>query len=65
MLRFCSTDGTSGGYYMSSQFLPRFITMVLLHLDLLVMIVAQLSTSFFYPSSTHVLAFSQPLLQTS
>jgi hypothetical protein len=22
MLRFCSTDGTSGRYYMSSQFLP-------------------------------------------
>jgi hypothetical protein len=44
-----STDGTSGRYYMSSQFLPRFVALILMHLVLLVMFVAQISTSFSIP----------------
>jgi hypothetical protein len=42
MLRVCSTDGTSDRYYMPSQFLPCFITLVIVHLVLLVMILAEI-----------------------
>jgi hypothetical protein len=41
-----STDGTSDRYYMSSHFFPHFFALVLIHLVLLVMFVAQISTSF-------------------
>jgi hypothetical protein len=47
--RFYSTDGTSGRYYMSSQNVFHFFAMVLLHLVLLVMFVAQIYTSFSIP----------------
>jgi hypothetical protein len=61
MFRFYSTDGSSGRYYMSSQIFPLFIALVLMHLDLLVMFVAQISTSFSIPVP-HVCALSQFLL---
>jgi hypothetical protein len=51
VFRCHSTDGTSGRYYMSSQFAPstHFFALVLMHLLL-------------YPSSTHVHALLQLLL---
>jgi hypothetical protein len=48
-VRFYSTDGTSGRYYMSSKFFPHFIALVLMHLAMLVMFVAQISTSYSIP----------------
>jgi hypothetical protein len=47
---------------MSNIFFPHLFALVLMHLALLVRFVAQISTSFFYPSSTPVGALSQFLL---
>jgi hypothetical protein len=46
---FYFTDGTSGRYYMSSQFFFHLIALAIMHLVLLVMFVAQMSTSFSIP----------------
>jgi hypothetical protein len=51
-------DGTGGITTCLHKFF-HFFAWVLMHLVLLAMFVAQISTFFFYPSSTHVGASSQ------
>jgi hypothetical protein len=65
VLRFCSTDGSSDRYYMSSQiFSPHFFSLVLMHLVWLVRFVAQISTFFSILVRRMCVLLSQSLLCT-
>jgi hypothetical protein len=64
MFRFYSTDGTSGRYYMSSQFFPPFHCIGAHALGFVGYVCSENLYLRFYPSSTHVRALSQFLLYT-
>jgi hypothetical protein len=69
VFRMHSTDGTSGGYYMSphknSFFFSHFIALVHMHSVLLDVCNTNIQFPFFLPSSTHVRGLSLFLLYTS